>query len=99
MPTIEVTTIDYRPEPPDGDNLGAYLQRASEAITAAYGYFCTLKTARDEQNNIVRQLQITIPDEGSTGNKRQVTIMAPEVIVDMNGDIMAESTFNAKFGS
>lgn len=102
MPTIEITTTDYGPQPSD-DNAGAYLQRCGEELAEKYGYSCTLITTctnpGDPEAQMVRQFQVTIPDEGANGGKRQVTITAPEVVVDLAGDVMSESTFNARYGS
>lgn len=100
MPTIEITTTDYGPEESD-DNPGAYLQRCGEELVSTHsGYTCTLMTTRTPEDVVVRQLQVTIPDNNSPGGKRQVTIVAPETVVVLsNGDVMTESAFTAKYGS
>jgi len=99
VPTISITTNDYAPEVSDGDNQGAYLQRCSEALVAAYpGYICNLMVSADSEGGIVRQLQVTIPDENSPGGKRPVMLMAPEPVIDVGGDVMSESAFNARYG-
>lgn len=94
MPTIEITTSDYAPEESDATP-SDYLLRAGEAIHAAHGYDFYLMVGGEGP---IRQLQINIPAD-APGGKRAVTIIAPEPIVDLSGDVMTQTQFNAKFGN
>lgn len=96
MPTIEITVHEYGPEESD-ENPSAYLARCGEALVASYGYDYSILVAHNG-GEPVRQLQVTIPDDGSSGRKRAVMITAPEPVMDVGGEVMTQTAFIAKYG-
>lgn len=99
--TFQVTATPYGPEQSD-DNPAAYLTRCGEAMLEAYGYQYNVMAAANDpadlEQGVMRQLQITIPDD-VPGGHRAVIINAPETIMDLGGDVMAASTFHARYGT
>lgn len=96
--TVSVTVTPYGPEESD-ENPGVYLHRCAEALADAYGYDCQVFVAKPA-GELFRQLQVSIPDEGSPGGKRAVMVTAPDIVVDTGGtiEVLTEAAFNAKYG-
>lgn len=93
--TFQIRATPYGPEEDDADH-GVYLQRCAEALFAAHGYDC-MQTIGGDPEAPIRQLQINIPDGHARGGKRAVVITAPEVIIDANGDVMTQATFDGRY--
>lgn len=96
--TVSVTVTPYGPEESD-TNPGAYLQRCGESLLDAHGYSYGLMVTNGD-NGVVRQLQITVPDEDAPGGRRAITAIAPQIVVDNNGslEVMTEAMFDVKYG-
>lgn len=92
MPDITITPVAYGPQESD-ENPGVYLQRCGEALLAAHGYSYTLLAEEG-----VRQLQINIPDEEANGGRRAVRVLAPQVLWDVDGTLLSDEQFTAKYG-
>lgn len=97
MPTIEINVTPYGPEESD-DNPAAYLVRCGEAMYEQYGYDYEIRIQPGDPATRVLQVNIPIADPASPDRKRPVAITAPEVAMDVAGDLMTETVFNAKFG-
>lgn len=94
MPTIEINVDPYAPEESDAHPTD-YLVRAGEAFLALYGYDYHILVAASDP--VTRQLQVNIP-ANAPGGTRAVVITAPEVVMDVAGDVMTETAFNARYG-
>lgn len=102
MPDLVISVTAYEPDDSD-ENPSVYLQRCGEALMQQYGYHAVLMLGPADPtvpgSQPVRQLQITIPDDGTPGGKRAVLITAPEAVMDVAGDVMTATTYNARYGS
>lgn len=85
MAEITITATPYGPKAAD-DYESSYLHRCAEILHQAYGYDCTIHFGGSPSMQ-VRQLQINIPDENITGGIRPVQVIAPQVVVDINGTV------------
>jgi hypothetical protein len=93
--TVQITATPYAPEESD-DSPAEYLVRCGEALVAAYGYSYTILVQPGDPP--VRQLQVNVTDGDMAGGTRAVVVTAPDVVMDVGGQVMTQAAFNAKYG-